>query len=92
MSLIWFILAMLLCAFSPIVNEHRTPAQVDGEFTNLYDQAQPKQFRVVNSTPAFAEFKDGEVIVFSSNTVNKILWRSGEEIYAVIGSCITVRR
>lgn len=82
-----------LYAFAPIAQEHETPAKVDAEFFNVYDQAQPKQFRVVTTTPSVLDtnFKDGEIVIFSSGAV-KLMLRSGQEIYAINVSCITIRR
>jgi len=88
----WILLAAIgLCAFGPIHNSHDSQGKIDSEFTNLYGQAQPAQFEIVSSTPNLTDMKDGEVVIFSSGAV-KMMWRAGQELYAVSGSCITVRR
>ena len=46
---------------------------------------------VVNLEVLEKHFKDGEVVIFSSGAV-KLMWRDNLEIYAVTGSCVTVRR
>lgn len=74
-----------------MTTKHDSQAQVDSEFKTVYDQAQPKQFRNVTSTPILADMQDGEVVTFSSGVV-KIMFRVGQEIFAVGVSCVTVRR
>lgn len=87
----WIILSLFLCAFSPIYSQHDTKEKVDNEFKNGYDQMQPRQFTVVTSTPNLSDFRDGEMVIFSSGAV-KVMVRVGQEIYTVGISCITVRR
>lgn len=86
------LLVGFLCGMSPIYNEHDTPAKIDAEIVQIYDQAQPEQFRVVNTTPVLTEMKDNEVILMSTGTTVRLLIRNGQEIYAILGSCVTVRR
>ena len=81
----------LLCAFSPVYNTHDSPTRIDDEFTNLYDQAQAEQFRVVFATPNLNDLKDNEVVIVSSGAI-KMMFRVGQEIYSVNVSCVTVRR
>lgn len=85
------ILALPLCAMSPIYKIHDNSRKVDDEFTNVYGQTQAEQFRTVQSTPILSEMKDFEVVIVSSGAV-KLMFRVGQEIYAVSGSCVTVRR
>lgn len=87
----FLLLIPFLCAFSPVYQAHDNQQKTDGEFVNLYDQAQAEQFRVVTSTPILSDLKDSEVVIFSSGT-SKLMWRAGQEVYAVQGSCVTVRR
>lgn len=63
--------AFLLCAMAPIHSVHNEPRKVDEEFTQLYKQAQPEQFRVVSSTPLLSELKDSEVVIFSSGEIGR---------------------
>lgn len=84
-------MALALCAFTPLTTQHDTTKKTDDEFVNVYYAGQPKQFRVVESTPILSELQDNEVVIFSSGAV-KLMWRDAQEIYAVTGSCVTVRR
>lgn len=87
----WLILALFLCAFSPIYSSHDNQGKIDSELKNIYDQAQSEQFRVVTATPNLTDLKDREVVIFSSGAI-KLMLRSGQDIYVVSVSCITIRR
>ena len=79
-------------AATPIYNTHEDSKKVDDEFKNVYIGFQPIQFRVFNDTPSLNDLKNGEIVRYSSNTVNRIMWRTDQEIYSVNGSCVTIRR
>ena len=87
-----YFLALGLMAFTPIFSTHEDSKKTDQEFRNLENTVQDQQFSIRNSTPVLSELKDGQIVIFSSGTVNKLLFRSNQEIYAVNASCITVRR
>lgn len=91
MRWLWLLPILGLCGFSPIYQAHDNQRKVDDEFVNVYGQAQPDQFKVFNTTPNLTQLKDGEAVIFSCSTV-KMMFRSGQEIFAVGVSCITVRR
>ena len=87
----WTLLLIpFLFGFSRIHLRYDDP-KVAEEFVNAENSLQDRQFRVVTTTPALADLRDGEFVIFSSTAV-KILIRQGQEIYAVQVSCITVRR
>ena len=68
------IIALLLCFFvvqtanslQPKAIEHETPASVDFEFANIYDNAQDEQFDIVRATPTVDDLKDGQFLVYLS--------------------------
>lgn len=94
----WLILALCvpLMAFTPIANEHDSQQKVDDEFKQIYQQAQPIQYRKFDSTPNLTDLQDGQMAIISSSTRNgsysKFIYRDNLEIYTVGGSCITIRR
>lgn len=88
---------LLLCciglmAMTPVHSDYENEDKIDDEFSNLYEQAQPVQFIVRNSTPILGELQDGQVIIVSSHTYVKFMFRVNQEIYAVNASCVTIRR
>lgn len=87
----YLILIPFLMAFTPLYNEHESQVKVDAEFKNVAVKVQDKSFAIVNSTPNLTDFQDGEFRIFQA-TVTKIMFRAGQEIYAVTVSCITVKR
>ena len=94
----WLIFVVFLCAFTPVANKHDTQDKTDSEFVNIYQQAQSKNFKVVSATPSLNDLQDGEIVIVSSITNNpgqsytKLMFRSGQEIFSVNLSCVTVRR
>lgn len=83
---------MLLCAFTPIFVEHGETRKVDDEFKNIYKQAQGKQFVVFQATPNLNDLEDMQVVIVSSGTYTKLMYRVGQDIFAIAVSCATVRR
>ena len=92
--IILLFLASHLNAATPTRNTYKDESDIFAEVRNIYDLLQDQQFRVVDSTPLpnDSSIKDGEIVRYSSGTVRKLMWRDGVDIYAVQGSCITVRR
>ena len=88
----WLILVLFLAAFTPVISRHDTPEKVDIEIANIEANLQAKEFSIFKDTPSLGDLRDGEMVFLSSGTLNKILWRVNQEIYAVQGSCITIRR
>lgn len=80
-----------LCGFGPIYTQHDSPEKLDGEFKNAYDQAQARQFRVFTATPNLNDLQDNEVIIVSSGAI-KMMFRSGQEIFSINVTSVTVRR
>lgn len=88
----YWLLAIGLMGFSPLYSVYDSPEKVSSEIKNMENDLQSQQFNIVQSTPNLQEMKDGQIVIVSSGTYNKIMWRSGIDIYAVNGSCVTVRR
>lgn len=86
-----FLIPFLL-GLTPIHEKYESEEKIREEFKNVYDEAQAKSFEIVNDTPALNDFPKGNMVIFSSNTVRKILFRVDQDIFAVTASCITVRR
>lgn len=87
----WLVLAMFLMAFSPVYTIHDSSDKVDTEIKQIANDVQDKSFDIDSSTPNLSDFKDGQFVIFKSTAV-KIMFRAGNEIYAVQASCVTVRR
>lgn len=83
---------LILCGFTPIFNDYKDPQNVKNEVANIENSLQDQQHRVLVSTPNLLDLKDGEIVLVSSNTFNKIMYRQNQEIYAVNASCVTIRR
>lgn len=90
----WLTLALIpaLMAFAPLVSTHDSTDKVDQEIRNIEQNLQGVEFAVVTDTPALTEMRDGQILLLSSGTVNKLIWRVNQEIYAVSGTSITIRR
>ena len=69
-------------ALTPIYNRHEKSDQVDDEFSNIYLNVQPLQFRVFDSTPNADDLQDGEMVIFSSGAI-KLMLRAGTTVYQV---------
>ena len=79
-------------AFTPIHSTHDTTKKVDEEFVNAEANLQDQQLTVFVSTPNLQDLKDGQLVRVSSGTFSKLMYRDNQEIYAIAGSCVTVRR
>ena len=88
---IW-LLAIPLFAFTPIHWDYSQPENVRDEFRNAENDLQSKQFDVFPTTPALSELRDFQIVVITSNSYVKLMFRSGQDIYAVTVSCVTVKR
>lgn len=86
------ILSLFCLGLTPVHEKYDSEQKVTEEFKNIFDGAQSREFVVVNDTPVLNDFISGRVVIFSSNTVRKILFRVDQDIFAVSASCITVRR
>ena len=87
-----WVLCLPLFAFSAIHSDHSDSKKVDEEFRNFELGLQPKQMKVFKSTPTLNELQDGEMVIQSTNAFNSLMFRSGDEIYSLKFSCITVLR
>lgn len=90
----WFllILCLPLMAMTPLYTEHDSQQKTDDELRLLYQQAQPIQFQVFKATPNLADLQDGQIVRVSSGTWSNLMYRDNQEIYAIRGSCVTIRR
>ena len=91
----WVLLSLLLVGFTPIHSVHDNTNKVDTEFRNVEASLQDQQFTAYSSTPTLSSVKDGSIfIVYGSSmtTWTALMWRVGNEIYKVNGSCVTVVR
>lgn len=88
----WLLIALFLCAFTPIYLDHGDKKRTDDEFTNIYQQAQAKNFRVMPDTPSLNDIQEGEMVIVSTTSFTKIMFRRNQEIFAIGVSCVTVRR
>ena len=81
--------------FAPLFSVHDSQRKVDEEFRNVAENLQSQQFYVFSSTPVLSTVKDGSIFIVyggSSTIYSALMWRRGNEIYKVNGSCITVIR
>ena len=92
MEIKWIPFLLLLCAFTPIYTEHDDQRKTDQEFINVANDVQSRQFKVVNSTPNLLDLRDNELVIMSSGTITRIMFRTGQEVYSLNVSCVTVRR
>lgn len=88
----YLLIALCLMAFTPIYTNHDSPGKVDQEFKNIENSLQDQQFTIVKDTPALSSFRNGQIVIVSSGAFNKLMLRSGQEIYSVNLSCITITR
>lgn len=85
------LISLLLLGWRPIYERHDTPDRVSDEFKNVEDNLQDQQYFIYPSTPNLTDLKDGQIVLFSSGA-HKIMWRDGNDIFTIQGSCITIRR
>ena len=88
----WIFFLIPLFGFTQIYQNHDNTEKTDTEFTNIYSQSQSNQFKVILATPSLADLKDGEIVIVSSGTYQKIMFRQNQEIYSINVSCVTIRR
>ena len=92
MRYLWLLLLLPLCGFTRVHWDYDQDYKIIDEFANIENSVQDKQFRVVPSTPNLQDLQDGEIVIVSSNTFNKLMYRMNQEIYMINVSCVTVRR
>lgn len=81
---IWILLTLFLFGFSQVHNTHDNQVKTDEEFKNVYDQAQRRQYTLVLTTPNYQDLQNGEMVVYSSSTINPtiaLMLRVGTTIY-----------
>ena len=88
----WLILCLFLCAFTQVYPTHDTTEKIDSEISNIENDLQSKQFTVVFATPNLNDLKDGEIVIVSTGSYTKMMFRQNQEIYMINVSCVTVRR
>lgn len=88
----WIILSLFLCGFTPLFVTHDSFDKVDKEFNQIEETLQDEQFNLMRSTPNLSDLKDRQIVIVSSNGWSTVMWRDNQEIYALRGSCVTVRR
>jgi hypothetical protein len=79
-------------AFTLIHSNHEKKDKLEAEFNHIEGSVQDRQFTVLESTPNLGDIRDREIVIVSSGTYTKLMFRMNEEIYAVGVSCVTVRR
>lgn len=85
MRYLWILFIPMLMGFTQIYNTHDTFKKVDDEVKNISDNLQSRQFTVVYSTPNYQDLQDGEIVIYSSSTINptvNLQLRLGTTIYA----------
>lgn len=87
----WILLGLLLCAWTPIYQNHDATDKIDQEFSGQENDLQSKQFTVKDSTPNLNDLKDGEIVIVSTSSI-RLMFRVNTEIYSVNASCVTIRR
>ena len=93
MKVISAVIALLcLLGLTQIGNKYKDENVVNDEFKNLYLNVQPIKHKVFKSTPVLSDLQDKEIVIISSGTVIKIMFRDNQEIYSVNTSCVTVIR
>lgn len=91
----WLALSIFLCGFTPIASDHDSTEKVNQEFRNIENSLINDEVQIYSSTPTLREVKDGSVFIIkgsSYTTWSSLMWRSGQEIYRVVGSCVTIVR
>lgn len=92
MRKIWIFLVLPLFGFTRIHTDYIDPRNTQDEFSNLENTVQDQENIVFVSTPNLSDVKDKQIFLISSGTYNSFGWRYNQEIYAVSGSCVTIRR
>jgi hypothetical protein len=79
-------------AFTLIHSDHSKKEKLEQEFNHIENSVQDRQFTVVQSTPNLGDLRDGEMVIVSSGTYTKLMFRMNEEIFSINVSCVTIRR
>ena len=88
----WILMMLFLIGATPIHNKYDTEQKINDEFRNIVDNTQGIQHKIFVTTPTLSDMQNGEIVIISTGSDQRLLWRSSQEIYAVVGSCITVVR
>ena len=83
---------MCLLGLTQVHNKYEDPGVVESEFKNLYLGVQPIEHKILISTPTLNDLENGQIVIVSSNSLVKIMFRDNQEIYSIDVSCVTVRR
>ena len=83
---------VLFLGLTPISNDYSKKESIEMEFKNIYGQAQDKQFTIASATPTLTALQDGEMVIFRTGDLSGLMYRSGNEIFKVNASCVTVTR
>lgn len=93
---LWFVFSFAISSkafcFTPIYSVHDNTRKIDEEFSNVEQDLQSQQFTTFTSTPNLNDLKDGQIVIVSSGSYNKLMYRTGLDIYAISVSCATIRR
>lgn len=90
----WLLLlsCIVFLGATPVHVSHDTPKKVDDEFVNAFQSLQPRNLKVVTTTPSLSEIQDGETMLISTGAYARLIFRRDQDIFGVLVSCITVRR
>ena len=73
-----------LMGMTQINTTHETPDKVTDEFTNIYKNAQGRNFRLERATPTVSDLLEHEVVIVKSNEIPpKLVFRLDNALYAV---------
>jgi hypothetical protein len=79
-------------AFTLIHSDHSKKDKLEAEFNHIEGSVQDRQFTVLESTPNLRDIRDREIVIVSSGTYTKLMFRMNEEIFSINASCVTIRR
>lgn len=92
MRWLWILSLPLILGFTRIHWDYERPEYVREEFSNLETNVQDQSFTVFTGTPTLSDLKDGQIVIVSSGTFNKLMYRIGQEVFSVDVSCVTYIR
>ena len=81
-----------LYGINPVYNTYEKPHEIQAEFDNVFANAQDQGFFVFKSTPNLNQLKDNQIVIVSSGTYTKLMFRRNVDIFSINVSCVTVRR
>ena len=77
-----FLFIAFLCAFSRERFSYNNPNDVYYEFQNVYKNAQPKNFKIMTTTPTLSQLENGEVVILKSNP-DSLIFREGQKLHYI---------